>query len=120
VEKWEHVAYDYDEDEDDDFGDDDDDDDDMTTRDTKEESTPPMTKPPLQLQEALSQIFAAGIFVQCRSSPGRKDKLRQRTMKLFELLARSTHDSRSPLLHKGFLRALERGPLVSRMRPSFM
>jgi broad specificity phosphatase PhoE len=38
-------------------------------------------------------------------------KLRQRTMKIFELLTHSQHDSVAIVTHKGYLRGLERGAL---------
>jgi broad specificity phosphatase PhoE len=69
--------------------------------DTKEESTKQAPKHPSVLDSSFN----------AHQVQEDEDKLRRRTMKLFELLAHSQHDSVAIVTHKGFLRALERGAL---------
>jgi broad specificity phosphatase PhoE len=76
-----------------------------TDNDGKEESMPPVTKP-LNSKRLLASQESSFNADQVQED---EDKLRQRTMKLFELLAHSQHDSVVIVTHKGFLRALERG-----------
>jgi broad specificity phosphatase PhoE len=76
----------------------DDDDDEM-----KEESTPSLLHskqlPPISLESSFNAD-------QVQED---EDKLRRRTMKLFELLSHSRHESVAVITHKGFLRSLEQG-----------
>jgi broad specificity phosphatase PhoE len=101
MEKCEHVVYDDDDYDDDDCGE--------GGEDRKEESPPPMPKPSLLNFNKLKAKASQESSFNADQVQEDEDKLRQRTMKLFELLAHSQHDSVAIVTHKGFLRALERG-----------
>jgi broad specificity phosphatase PhoE len=77
--------------------------DDDTDDEMKEESTPSLLNskqlPPISLESSFNAD-------QVQED---EDKLRRRTMKLFELLTHSQHDSVAVVTHKGFLRSLEQG-----------